>query len=214
MRSDQPDIFRILIRILVVLTAILVGGWLVSLFDKPVWDALRDTQYRPKDHFSVFRVMGFLPLWLMLSLALVLIHTGWKRVGSFRQKFGPGLLLALSTILAGGVGEVLKLLIRRERPGDHDGAYVFRSIYENTFSTGGLGLPSSHAIIAFAAMWTLIFLYPRATVVWLFIGFGCAAQRVIEKSHFISDTYLSCVAALIVTWWLYRALGRPRVPGT
>ena len=58
----------------------------------------------------------------------------------------------LITPFAGGlVAEIMKLLLRRERPNVLSGDYSFRLWSENPFSTSGLAWPSSHTMVAFAA---------------------------------------------------------------
>jgi len=70
-------------------------------------------------------------------------------------------ILAGAVTLAGVLDEVLKLLVRRDRPGVHDGAYAFRPWSDRPFDSSGFGMPSSHAIIAFAAAAALTELFPR-----------------------------------------------------
>jgi hypothetical protein len=53
--------------------------------------------------------------------------------------------------LGGIIAELLKIALRRERPGLTDGAHVFRPWSEHPLSTAQLGLPSSEVAVAFAA---------------------------------------------------------------
>lgn len=66
----------------------------------------------------------------------------------------------LSPALSGGLAEILKLTFRRERPSEL-GAYVFRSLSDRPWSSSGLGLPSSHAAVAFGGSMALMILFPR-----------------------------------------------------
>jgi membrane-associated phospholipid phosphatase len=146
-------------------------------------DKLRET-----DLSRLARVTGYLPVWLLVAGALWLL----------RQK-REALWLALGPTAAGIVGEGLKLVLRRGRPaGD-----VYQWL-PWSWSTAGIGLPSSHAIVAFGATWMLCRLYPRAWPVWLFAGVACAAQRVLWRAHFVSDVFLSAVVAYAVVWLLWR----------
>lgn len=147
------------------------------------------------DLIRMFRVAGFLPIWLLAGAAVALADAAWRR----------GALIAGSATLAGVVGEVLKLLIRRERPGLHEGASWFRPWTECAWSTSGLATPSSHAIVAFGGAWILCRLYPRATPVWLLWATGCAVTRVISGAHFVSDVFLSAVTAYAIAWFVWRS---------
>jgi len=82
-----------------------------------------------QDWGRFLRVMGFLPTWLIAAFALWLHERG--AVSAARQR---ALLLAGSPVLSGITGELLKLLLRRERPEAHHGAYFFRSFSDRPFS--------------------------------------------------------------------------------
>jgi hypothetical protein len=60
-------------------------------------------------------------------------------------------LLFGSAALGGIVAELLKIGLRRQRPGLSNGAHVFRSWSDQPLSTAQLGLPSSEVAVAFAA---------------------------------------------------------------
>ena len=104
-------------------TAVIVAA---SLADPWAYTHLvRDGVY-DHDWGRLLRVMGFLPLWLLAAAAL------WVSNPTQAGRRGA-ILLAIGPTLAGGVGELLKLLIRRERPILTDGAYVFRSFSDGPF---------------------------------------------------------------------------------
>lgn len=196
--SGKPIRFRVVIIFAILVTA----GLIVSLqLDRPVYRMLEDERWRETDWVRMFRVMGYLPLWLLAGTAVVLVEKAWRR----------GLLIAGAATLAGGVGELLKLLIRRVRPGMHDGMSRFQPWSEFSFNTAGLSTPSSHAIVAFGAAWMLCRLYPRATPVWLLLAVGCAMTRVLCSAHFVSDVYLSAVIAWGIVWVLWRICGSREV---
>ena len=152
-----------------------------------------------QDWGRFLRVMGFLPTWLIAAFALWLHERG--AVSAARQR---ALLLAGSPVLSGITGELLKLLLRRERPEAHHGAYFFRSFSDRPFSSSGLALPSSHAIVAFGAAAMLAHLFPRARWVWFALATGCALTRVLARAHFLSDTVVAALLALATTAWLWR----------
>lgn len=159
------------------------------------------------DWGRMLRVAGFLPTWAVVSAALLLGRSA-SAPSSDSTRWRAVLPLIAATI--GGIAaEVLKLLLRRERPEAHAGAYVFRSWRDHPLSTGGLSLPSSHALVAFAAAAMLARLYPRARWLWYALAAGCALTRVLARAHFLSDVMLSAIiawaiAALLWRWYLRR----------
>lgn len=169
------------------------------LLDRFAFDFLRYPEVNSQDWGRLFRVMGFLPTWILAAAALAL-H---DRATPFRLRRAN--LLFFAAGLSGLAGEILKLLIRRLRPGE-TGEYIFRAFSERTFSSSGLGMPSSHAVIAFGAAAMLARLFPRAWPIWWLLGWGCALTRVLHGKHFLSDVVLAAlvgwlVAALLWSKW-------------
>ncbi len=150
----------------------------------------------------LLRVMGFLPLWLIVGLALYLHE---RRIALDARR--RALLLAGSPIVAGIAAELLKLLLRRERPEVAAGLYSWRAFSERPFSTSGLALPSSHTMVAFGAAWMLCRLFPRARWVWIGLAAGCGLSRVLAHAHFVSDVVVAGLAAWATTAWLWRRYG-------
>lgn len=148
------------------------------------------------------RVLGFLPLWWVAGTAARL------NASSAAGHRGALLLMAAPTI-AGALDEILKLLVRRERPGPNAGEYVFRSFADRPFSTRGLGMPSSHTIVAFAAATILSRLWPRARPIWYGLAAGCALTRVMSRAHFLSDVVVGALAGWAVGSLLWRAYSLP-----
>ena len=150
------------------------------------------------DLYAMFRLAGFLPVWVIVAAAFILIDSrlGWRHA-SYR---GGSVLVAVT--LAGAAAELLKILIRRERPNVAALEYVFHPWREDTLSTSGLGWPSSHTAVAFAAVWLLCRMYPAASVVWLVIGVGCALTRIVGNDHFVSDVVGGILLAYAVVMLL------------
>jgi len=168
--------------------------------DPWVFQHLSNPTVYDHDWGRLLRVMGSLVLWAPLCLAV------WLE----QRTRGSGLLL-LAPALAGGLAELLKLLIRRERPDLHAGSYVYRSFAERPFDTHDLGFPSSHAMVAFAGAAVLARCYPRAAPVGYALAAGCALTRVLAQAHFASDVVAGGIAGWAVGYWLGRAR-RPGVP--
>jgi membrane-associated phospholipid phosphatase len=160
-----------------------------------------------EDWGRMFRVMGYVPLWLLAGAALGL-H---ERTPVRRLHRSRGGLLVVAAALGGGVAELLKLVFRRLRPGEL-GEYAFRPFTERPFHTGGLGLPSSHALVAFAAAAFLSRIYPRAWPVWWLLAWGCAFTRVAAGAHFLSDVVVAAVIGWLVGALVWRWRETPLMP--
>ncbi len=184
---------------LVTATVLLI---LAHLLDSWAYRHLVNHDVYNHDWGRLLRVMGYLPTWLLAAGAMAMLLTGRSAARGLGQTLKPAILLALAPALAGLVAEVLKILIRRQRPEAGDGQYLFRPWSEKTFSTSGLGAPSSHAAVAFGAAFILCRLYPRAWPVWLLLAGGCAWTRVQDQAHFLSDVTIAAVAAYVVVWLL------------
>ena len=166
--------------------------------DEIVWRELRDPRVNERDWGRFLRSMGYLPLWIALAAAFWL-HDRPGRGWGWRG----GLLLAAPA--AGGIAaELLKLLIRRLRPDDGTFGYVFRAFSEAPFSTRGLGMPSSHVLVAFGGATALARLFPKSWPVGYILAAGCALTRVLTTQHYLSDV----VAAAALGWLVGDAVSR------
>ncbi|MCH7493218.1 phosphatase PAP2 family protein [bacterium] len=190
------------------------GLFLLALaLDPWAWTSLTDPGAKSEEWNVFLRVLGELPIWLVLALAWRLMDRGAAR---HTAKVPGGGLLAVSraaflfvaTLLAGAASEGLKLLLRRERPGLHDGAHVFRSFADNLWSTSGLGLPSGHTTLAFAAAFTLAALWPRAGPLFILLAAGTGLTRLLAGSHFLSDVALAATVGYGASWLARLWLGR------
>lgn len=152
-----------------------------------------------RDWGRLLRVLGYVPTWLLAALALWL-HD--RRTGAGGRRAAT---LALSPVIGGALAEVLKLLARRERPADVLGPYVFRDFADRPWSTSGLGLPSSHALVAFGAAVALARLFPAARWVWYGLAAGCAWSRVAAHAHWLSDVVAAAAVAMGLAALVWRA---------
>ena len=191
-------------------TAQLIGLAVAALITAHLLDPLAFRHLRidnvyGEDWGRMLRVMGFVPLWLAAGGALIL-HERTPLRSIFRSR--GGLIIAGAT-LGGIVAELSKLVVRRRRPGEL-GEYLFRPFTERPFSTGGLGMPSSHALVAFGAAAVLSRIFPRARMIWWGLGWGCGLTRVASGAHFFSDV----VAAAIIGYAVGALVWRWRGPLT
>lgn len=174
------------VSVAAIIVAHLLDGW--------AWAHLARPGVYDNDFGRMLRVVGYLPVWLALGCAV------WLQTRDLRR----ALLLSLTPALGGLVAEVMKLTLRRERPGLHDGEYVFRAFGDQPWSSKALGLPSSHALVAFTGTWLLCRLYPRAWPVWLALGAGCALTRLQAHAHFLSDVVVAAVAGYLTVAAVWR----------
>jgi len=186
--------------------ALLASALLFALacaLDGWAYQHLRVDDVYGKDWGRLFRIAGFLPTWMLGSLALILSDRGTTSPAA-RRFWWRGLLLTAVPLVAGLVCEVLRLLLRRERPNLHDGTYVFRSFGDHPWSTSAIGLPSSHVMVAFAGAATASYLFPRTWPAWMLLAIGCAFTRVAAGAHFLSDVTLAAIAGLFVARLMWR----------
>ncbi|MDX2114076.1 MAG: phosphatase PAP2 family protein [Planctomycetota bacterium] len=182
-----------------------VGVVVVSLLlDRAVLAALDWPKAEREDWHRMFRVMGSLPTWVFASVAAALLLP--PRAGVCGEDEGrprgvaAGLMVMVSAAAGGLMAEVLKVVLRRERPDAETMEYAFRALGERTFSGAGLGMPSSHTMVAFAGAGALCVLGPRAAAVWLSLAAGCGFTRLVDRAHWLSDVALGAVAGLAVAW--------------
>jgi len=178
------------------------GRWLVlsavailaaHLLDETAWRLLRLPTVYEKDWGRLLRSMGFLPTWLLFALAY------WLHQRDHIQRRAHTIFLVLSPAMGGLAAETLKLLFRRLRPDADTFGYAFRSFAEGPWSNRGMGLPSSHALVAWAGAFALARLFPRARWVLYGLAAGCGVTRVMASAHFLSDTVVAaCVGWAVV----------------
>ena len=150
----------------------------------------------------LLRVIGWLPFWVLAGVALY-------RSATTLLARRHAIILIGSPTLSGAMSELLKLIIRRERPGPNAGSYVFRGFAEHTFSTAGLGMPSGDATVAFAACVVAARLWPRARGIWYGLAIGCALARVLSHAHFLSDVTAAAILGSVVADALWRRYAFP-----
>lgn len=199
---DSPRVLR---RHRLVVGGLVASGLLLAAhwFDPLVLHVVPENRASARDWARALRVLGYAPSWLVLAIAFVLLDWDgdrWRR----------GLLIVFGTKLSGLLADGMKLLIRRERPPDDDAlhllevwpGYVFRAFSETPLSSAGLGMPSSHAAVAFGGMFMLCYLHPRASLVWIVLALGTGLTRILAEAHYVSDVVL----AGIIGWITVRAL--------
>lgn len=157
-----------------------------------------------QDWGRLLRVMGFWPTWLAVALAVWLVQREHDAARAKRSFW----LLAGSPAVAGLLAEVMKLVIRRERPDSGAGEWVFRDWSDHPFSTSGLATPSSHTMVAFGAATMLARVFPRARWVFYVLAWGCGVTRVLAHAHFVSDVTFGALLGWAVAWGMWIQWGK------
>lgn len=191
------------------LPVLLAAALLVAahLLDPWAGQALRLPSANDRDWGRLLRILGFAPTWLAIA-GLFWLQSRDQTESPERAAdlagTGRGILIAVA---AGGIlAEVAKLLIRRERPAAEFLGYQFRSFADAPFDGKSLGLPSSHAAVAFAGATVLARRYPRTTPLLLALAAGCGLTRVFAHAHYLSDVVAGALGGSAIGW---RAGRRP-----
>lgn len=195
--------------------------WLAHALDAVTLAHLHADNPLRRDWARMFRVCGYLPVWLLAAAALWMLDAVPKRALTW-PSIRRAVWLAANPALTGLLCEAMKLAVRRERPADiapagglpeaaADAAaggtgpamYTFRPWSAESgdaewWSSSGLGFPSSHVGVAAGAAVALICLFPRAWPVWLALPVGCALTRLLDRAHYLSDCVGAIVAAILV----------------
>ena len=181
----------------------IVAVALAHLLDEPAWRLLRDGRIYEKDLGRLLRLVGYLPTWLIVAAACWISDRGTPS-GSPHGGWRGGLIL-LAPTAGGALAEVLKMLVRRLRPAPEAFGYAFRPFSDHVVSTRGLGMPSSHTMVAFAAAAAMARVFPRTWWLWYLLATGCAVTRVLALGHFVSDTVAAAFLGYVVGVLLSRA---------
>ena len=187
---------------------VIVFGALPMLADRYFYDHWHYKNVYDQDWARLLRVMGFAPTWGIAALVLWL-HERSDEV----QRAAARAWYLITAMLAGGLlAEIMKLLLRRERPDVLAGDYAFRPWSEHPFSTSGLAWPSSHTMVAFAAATAMAQLFPKSKWVWYTLAAGCGLTRMLAHAHFFSDVTLGALLGWSVAWGIW-FLVRGRMDG-
>lgn len=165
--------------------------------DATAWRSARLLTVNDKDWGRLLRSMGYLPTWGIVALGY------WLQQRDHPRRSPYAWALVVGPALGGALAELLKLSIRRLRPNPDLFEYVFRPVAEGPLSNRGMGMPSSHVLVAFAGATVLAQLYPRARWLWYTLAAGCAATRVLAMGHFLSDTVVAALLGVLVGGWVW-----------
>ena len=195
-------------RTMWLLGCVLVFGALPMLADRWAYDHLYYKNIYDQDWARLLRVMGFAPTWGIAALAMWLHEhpASAEAIEDIRRSAARAWYLITASLAGGLLAEIMKLLLRRQRPEVNEGDYGFRAWSDHPFSTSGLAWPSSHTMVAFAAATALARLFPRAEWVWYSLAAGCGVARILAHAQFVSDVTLGAVLGGCVGWGVWFAM--------
>jgi membrane-associated phospholipid phosphatase len=166
---------------------ILIAFVVLTLLDFPL---LHLFYHEPLQHidnhdwYRLLRIMGYMGTWLLVCVVYIAHDRHRHR----------GLAILFSAILSGILAELLKLVIARERPVQdgiiQPGLYHFRGLFSGFQDGSNLGLPSSHAAVAFGGCLMLACFLPRARTVLFLLALGCGITRMLTGAHFATDVFV------------------------
>lgn len=175
---------------------ILTGFILFTLLDFPLLHLAYlgdDRAIENHDWYRMLRVLGYLGTWAAAGIAFILHDRNRHR----------GAAVFLSALAAGTLAELGKLIFARERPVDgnqiQEGFYHFRPFLSSFSDGSNLGLPSSHAAVAFAGCLMLAALIPNTRRFLILLALGCGITRMLTGAHFATDVYLGAIIGWLVS---------------
>lgn len=153
--------------------------------------------------------IGFAAGWVICSAAagLALTTDAYELWRARARSWG----FALMSLAASGVAvQALKFLFGRARPKHffNDGVYGFFPL------SGHNSFPSGHSQAIFGAMAALWFVYPRYRPLYAVTAVTIAFSRVAVGAHYLSDTIMGGLLAIVVCLWVrdrYLRDGRPDI---
>lgn len=201
---------------------LLVGLLIASLLDGLAWRWLNVGDERwleSRDWYQMLRQLGYLPVWIAVGFAYGLSDLYARRRGEPDR--GPrAIMVILAPVLAGLIAEVLKRTIGRERPPEMPVmteadplpvqpslAYDYKPLFSAWTDDSNLGIPSSHAAVAFGALVMVGLMHRGARpVVWM-LAAGCGLSRLLAGAHWLSDVYAGAAIGAISAWWVWMRMG-------
>jgi len=170
---------------------IVVWNGTKTAFDKTVHDYL--------GYFDIFEPFGH-------GLGVLLVLLALHQLDPSRRWAIPR--VATCALAAGGVADLLKMLIVRVRPYD----FAFDGPVWTTFGrwlpalsagSNGQSFPSAHTATATALAAALIWLYPNGRVLFSVLAVLVGCQRIVSGAHFPSDVFFGAAAGCMVAqFWL------------
>ena len=183
----------------------------LSVADRALILDLAEPEKRDDSWRWALKKVGEIPFWLAVAVVAFVAKRDWRwPVG-----------IVASAAAGGGLAELAKLVIGRERPVrdfviQNDAHYVWKDGPLGPFLAGfwdssNLGLPSSHTAVAFGGAAVLGLLAPNLRLPALILATGCGLTRVLAGAHFPTDVALGAaigVASAVLIARIGRATDR------
>ncbi len=174
------------------LSAVLVA--VAHLLDQWAYHALAYPPGNERDWGRMLRVVGYAPTWGLAALALWLEGRGRPAPS---RSVDAARAIVVAVAVGGLLGELVKIVVRRNRP-DATGEYIYRAFADHPWSSRDFGMPSSHAVVAFAGATALSRRFPRVAPVALALAAGCGLTRLMAQAHFLSDVVVGAFGGSLV----------------
>ncbi len=187
----------------------------LSVADRALILQLAEPEKRDDSWRWALKQVGDIRLWVGVAVVAFLWKRDWR---------WPAGLLG-SAALAGGLAELAKHVLGRERPVrefviQNDAYYVWKDGPLGPFLGGfwektNLGLPSSHTAVAFGGAAVLGVLAPKLRLPALILATGCGLTRVLAGAHYPTDVALGAVlgvSAAAIIARIGRATERDTMP--
>lgn len=204
-------------RCWLVLTAMVIVVAISHAVDEQTYHAMYEPRAEIHDWYQALRAAGYMPTWLVVGLCLLaadLRSLPRRRTSAGWWRRGVGVVC--SPLAAGGLAELCKLLISRERPAPlvegvrvYQG-YVFKpwdpanGLWGGFSDGSNLGLPSSHAAVAVAGAFAIGRVAPGAVWPAMIFGIGCCVTRLLNGAHFLSDVLMGAGLGYALAWLIIR----------
>jgi membrane-associated phospholipid phosphatase len=179
--------------------AFVVAAVTALAVDMPVAQALRDANESPAihpylDYFDTFELFGH---GLGVALLLVTLH----QLDRAHRWAIPRLLTC--ALAAGGLADVLKMLVLRTRPYECALTGNVWSTFGPCFSAWGAGspgqsFPSAHTATAVGFAAALVWLYPQGRLLFPLLAVLVGCQRIVCGAHYPSDVLVGAAAGCLV----------------
>lgn len=193
---------------------LLIVGYLFFNVDAPVESYVKHDM--PKGITSYFEIITRfgLALYLLVPLGVIVLARAFIDADKLSEKVRQSLakingyawFLIATVAISGIVGQVMKTIIGRARPKfflEH-GSYYFQHFHKPGYDFASM--PSGHSITVAAFFMGLIYLAPKARLLWIFCAVAVGVSRVVLGSHYPSDVVfglvIGCYSTVFIYYWM------------
>ncbi len=151
--------------------------------------------------FEVITFFGRAELYLIPSLLVYLIYRKKELIKRY------AILLFFSVTISGIVVNILKIIFARYRP-----KMLFsENLYSFSWFDVGYNVasfPSGHTTVAFAAMVSLSFVWPKFRYIFLSLAALIGFSRIVLGAHYLSDVLAGALLGSFTSYIIYKKLFR------